>query len=395
MNKTFTVFTFSLLLALASAFAASASESEGAPTFSRRDSLTLKVYFPCGRYSYDSAFRGNRNSVDAFFESLYSLVHNSEIRIVRQVHVRSSSSPEGGKRRNDFLSLKRAESLVSLYESKYFVESSFKIMSIGPDWDSYKKLVSSSTFGGAQSHVYPLLRQATLTLFFYRMGPQIAKVDSNISAPRLETAAFGNAIAERTRKTVPSPLQSTKPLFALKTNLLQDALTVANLGVELPLAERISVGADVLFPWWNIPQKDVTLQLLAGELSARYWFGDRSDKDPLTGFFSGVYAGAGLYDFQFGSLTDGKGVQGNAFLLLGLQAGYAHSIGRNLRLEYSLGLGYLQTDYREYVSVKDTKFGDIKVIEYPWETRRMSGVLPSKLSVSLVWMISSKKGGGR
>ena len=41
------------------------------------------------------------------------------------------------------------------------------------------------------------------------------------------------------------------------------------------------------------------------------------------------------------------------------------------------------------------KFGDIKVIEYPWETRRMSGVLPSKLSVSLVWMFSSKKGGGR
>ena len=137
------------------------------------------------------------------------------------------------------------------------------------------------------------------------------------------------------------------------------------------------------------------MQLLAGELSARYWFGDRSDKDPLTGLFAGLNAGAGIYDFQFGSLTDGKGVQGNAFMLLGLQAGYAHSIGRNLRLEYSLGLGYLQTDYREYVSVKDTKFGDIKVIEYPWETRRMSGVLPSKLSVSLVWMISSKKGGGR
>ena len=88
-------------------------------------------------------------------------------------------------------------------------------------------------------------------------------------------------------------------------------------------------------------------------------------------------------------------MQGNVFLLLGLQAGYAHSIGKNLRLEYSLGLGYIQTEYREYISVKDTKFGDIKAIEYPWETKRMSGVLPSKLSVSLVWMISSKKGGGR
>ena len=394
MNKTITVFTLTVILALASAVSAYALESEDSVVFSAKDSLTLKVFFPCGRYTYDSAFSGNRGRVDAFFESLDSLAHKPGISIDNLVHIRSSASPEGGKRRNDFLSLKRAESLVSLYESKASIASSFEILSIGPDWDSYKKLVTSSNFGAAkaQARFYPLLRQATLTLFYYRTRPKIAQVDCGISAPELEVPFSG--LQTRMWEATAAP-QVTKPVLALKTNLLYDALTIANLGVEVPLTERVSLGADLMFPWWNIPSKDITLQLLAGELSARYWFGDRADKDPLTGLFAGLNAGAGIYDFQLGRLTDGRGVQGNVFLLLGLQAGYAHSIGKNLRLEYSLGLGYIQTEYREYISVKDTKFGDIKAIEYPWETKRMSGVLPSKLSVSLVWMFSSKKGGGR
>ena len=58
-------------------------------------------------------------------------------------------------------------------------------------------------------------------------------------------------------------------------------------------------------------------------------------------------------------------------------------------------MAYLKTEYYEYISVKDTKFGNIKVIPYPWQAKRTSGVMPTKLSVSLVWMISSKKGGRR
>ena len=52
-------------------------------------------------------------------------------------------------------------------------------------------------------------------------------------------------------------------------------------------------------------------------------------------------------------------------------------------------------NFREYISVKDTKFGDIKAIEYPWDTKRSIGFLPTRASVSLVWMISSGKGGRR
>ena len=239
-----------------------------------------------------------------------------------------------------------------------------------------------------------MLRQATMTLYYYPEPVRIEKVD--YLAPVPELVWHGpNALAASRRQSVADLPSPGKPLFALKSNLLYDALGFVNLGVEVPLGERFSVGVDAVFPCWSNPRRDFTMQMLEAELSAKYWFGERAGKEALTGLFAGIYAGAGYYDFQLGRLTDGNGVQGDVFLLAGLQAGYAHKIGRNLRLEYSAGLAYLKTEYYEYISVKDTKFGNIKVIPYPWQAKRTSGVMPTKLSVSLVWMISSKKGGRR
>ena len=239
-----------------------------------------------------------------------------------------------------------------------------------------------------------MLRQATMTLYYYPEPVRIEKVDYLAPAPGLVWHGQ-NALAARPVEQLREPVRFEKPLFALKSNLLFDALGFVNLGVEVPLGQRFSLGADAVFPWWSNPRKDFTMQMLEAELSAKYWFGERAGKEALTGLFAGIYAGAGYYDFQLGRLTDGNGVQGDVFLLAGLQAGYAHKIGRNLRLEYSAGLAYLKTEYYEYISVKDTKFGNIKVIPYPWQAKRTSGVMPTKLSVSLVWMISSKKGGRR
>lgn len=41
---------------------------------------------------------------------------------------------------------------------------------------------------------------------------------------------------------------------------------------------------------------------------------------------------------------------------------------RSLRMEYTLGVGYLRSNYEAYDRVRDTKYGDIKVVRYPWET---------------------------
>lgn len=197
------------------------------------------------------------------------------------------------------------------------------------------------------------------------------------------------------QKSLHGNSRACKPVLALKTNLLFDAASLLNLGVEVPIGSRFSLAADVVFPWWRNRSKDVTIQMLGGTLEGRYWFGKRVDREPMTGFFAGIYTGAGYFDFQLGTLTRGNGVQGNFYLLGGVSAGFAHRISNSLRLEYSIGAGYLRCDFQEYFSAKDTKFGDIKAIAYPWEAKRLSGFLPTKASVSLVWMIHSKKGGER
>ena len=55
--------------------------------------------------------------------------------------------------------------------------------------------------------------------------------------------------------------------IAIKTNLLYDAATVANVGIEIPIRERWSLGFDLLCPWWHDYYKHRYLQILTTFLS--------------------------------------------------------------------------------------------------------------------------------
>lgn len=214
------------------------------------------------------------------------------------------------------------------------------------------------------------LNADSVTLSIVDESEDADKIEEPAEAPF--DASMEKVLSERSRY-----------MFGIRTNLLLDAVTALNIGVEVPVGQRYSIAADYYFPWWKIPSSNLTMECQAALLEGRYWFGNRDNRDVMTGLSAGVYIGAGLYDFQFG----GDGIQGEFFLMGGVDATYAHIIGRNLRLEYSLGFGYLQTDYREYSPVKGTEYGDIKVRKYPWTERRQRWFGPTKAQVSLVWMI--------
>ncbi|MGN0191011.1 MAG: DUF3575 domain-containing protein [Candidatus Cryptobacteroides sp.] len=241
--------------------------------------------------------------------------------------------------------------------------------------------------------IFPLLRQATLTVFYSRSSeafPAEVPADENLEKSKILPLPHSHPAVP---PAMPKIGRGSGPVCAIKTNLAYDAASVINLGVEFPLGQKFSIGADIYCPWWRNREKDVTIQIFAADVEGRYWFGNRDRLKPMTGFFAGLYAGAGYFDFQFGKLSNGKGIQSDFFFTGGICAGYAHEICRNLRLEYSVGAGYFLCNFREYTQARETKFGDIKAIGYPWEAKRSSGVLPTKASVSLVWMITSGKGG--
>lgn len=178
--------------------------------------------------------------------------------------------------------------------------------------------------------------------------------------------------------------------IAIKTNLLYDAVTALNIGIEVPIRERWSIAFDWVAPWWGSTKNHKYFEMMYGNIEGRYWFGNREDKDQLTGWFAGASIGGGLYDFMFDNL-DGKQGEFQAYSLV---AGYAHKINKagNLRLEYELGLGWLNSNFRKYW----WDGYDYALIAPTPQSWNFDWFGPTKAQVSLVYILKLRsKVGGR
>ena len=169
--------------------------------------------------------------------------------------------------------------------------------------------------------------------------------------------------------------------LAIKTNLLYDAATAVNFGLEAPIGNRWSVAFDWVSPWWSDYYSQKYFQIMHGTLEGRIWFGNRENKHLLTGWFGGIMVGAGVYDLMF---RPDNGLQGE-FASCGLVGGYAHSINKSgsLRMEYELGLGWLATEYVKYW----WDGYDYALIAPSPQSWRTDWYGPIKAQVSLVYLL--------
>lgn len=182
-----------------------------------------------------------------------------------------------------------------------------------------------------------------------------------------------------------------KLLFALKTNSLFWIAGAPNFGIEYPINNRWSIAADYVAPWASSFSTGLYYQLMMINAEGRYWFGDRENKPVMTGLFTGLYAGGGYYDFMFGNTK--TGIQGEFYIMAGATVGYAHSISSNdrLRLEYAIGLGYVETQYRKYV----WDHFDYVLVAPSTQIWKTSVFGPTQAKVSLVWMLYTNRKGGK
>lgn len=187
----------------------------------------------------------------------------------------------------------------------------------------------------------------------------------------------------------PRPEAPGKPLFAVKTNLLFDAVTLFNVEIEVPLTDRWSVASEWIFPWWLYEVRQVAIETGIGFVEGRYWLGNRAALPRMTGWFAGVNFGAGYYDIGLGL---DKGFQGE-LITAGLSGGFAHTINPTgtLRMEYSLGVGYMGTKYRQYDPARSTGEDCSEKWCLNYRGRgRVDWFGPTRAKVSLVWMINGK-----
>lgn len=172
-------------------------------------------------------------------------------------------------------------------------------------------------------------------------------------------------------------------LFALKSNALFWVAGAPNFGIEYSFNDRWSICGDYVAPWSSSFATGLYYQLMMINAEGRYWFGNREQKPVMTGFFAGASIGGGYYDFMLDNTR--TGIQGEFYILAGASVGYSHSISSNdrVRLEYALGLGYLQTRYRKY------HYDDFDYVldaprEQVWKTSIFG---PTQAKVSLVYLI--------
>lgn len=143
-----------------------------------------------------------------------------------------------------------------------------------------------------------------------------------------------------------SPLQAQK--LGVKTNVLYDATSTLNLGLELGLSSRWTLDLSGNYnPWTFSENKKLKHWMVQPE--GRYWLCER-----FNGHFFGVHALGGEFnaanlDLPFGTFSalEDSRAQG-WFAGGGVGYGYQWLLGKRWSLEAELGLGFIHAGYKRY-----------------------------------------------
>ena len=331
------------------------------------------------------------------------------------------ASPEGGYKRNVWLSKERAKTakrflLETAADSSRLSSDKIKISPLAENWAGLEQIVVERYNRHDREKVLRILRDTSIgdetrkwrlqqldngytwTFLKRRYMPELRAatwicVWAEVIDPLPVVAQASQPLTAHDKGMIPTPPISTieekKTICALKTNLLYDAVTAVNFEVEVPIGERWSVAVEDVFPWWTGGPHDnkYAFQMWEIGVEPRYWFKKNDEVDRLAGHFVGAYLMSSMYDFQYDNALCYQG----EYWSTGLTYGYSMPIGELLQLEMSASVGYMKTDYRHYQP--DLDYGAL--YKDPYVKGKMSYFGPTKLKVSLVLPIrvKTRKGG--
>lgn len=356
------------------------------------------------------------------------------IKLTKTINVMTSSSIEGSVPYNTALSLRRMNTIRATFLKRYdFISKELWSFNYVPEnWTHLRKAVTldgnvpnrkdvleiidledkhpdtkeqmlKTLYEGVpwkyiHTNILPSSR-GSVSMLFVPIRLNLFEIDEQVPNYTLERPLtqlkplYTQPSYPRPTTTAPLTNQSER-LFSIRTNLGLDIFSMLNIGIEFPLAPHWSISAEYIQPWWKDWDRNLTLQIQSLYFDIRYWISKRDSYNDLTGWSVSAYAGSGRYDIQPFST---RGVQGE-YTDYGVTLSFAHKLGKGKHwlLEYTAGLGYVSTHYRNYYPVSDTEeYGDIKVHNYPWSEETLMAPLPTRLAITLVYLIRYKiKGRG-
>ena len=174
--------------------------------------------------------------------------------------------------------------------------------------------------------------------------------------------------------------ETEKPYrFAVRTNLLYDALLLPTLGVEWRINEHVGIKLDGGLTWWGGSSGKVQKMWLVNPEVRRYLW----DKKRFYAGISGSYGEYNLYKYMLGGIVSkDTGYQGKLWNA-GLTVGYQLYLSRGFSIDFNLGLGYTRSEYDSFGMTDG-----IRVYKKRNRTKNLWG--PTQAGISLVWTIGCK-----
>lgn len=359
-----------------------------------RDSIftfTEKILFPKASAVVSRNFAGNQAHID----SICSFLSKADTGNFLSVRIVGSYSPEGKYSFNTKLAKARARALADIVKGyKTVMEPVTSI--IPPPIDSRHERRNYSRQRFAELCVtYKNYRESVTTddadslSVDFLPQPEDIRTSSELS---VESDSSGHVV-EEPDGTV-SLHQDRYNVFSrlfVYTNLLYDAALTPNIGVGISVTDRLTVLADWMFARWSNHDKRRYWRIYGGDVEVRYRIGNNKVGSPLGGHHIGAYGSIACYDFQTGRTH--KGVLSDKYnYAVGLSYTYALPVTTHLNIDFSLGVGYLWGTYKKHIPMDDC---DVWL-----STHKMGWFGPTKVGVSLVWLIGNgvsnkRKGGSR
>lgn len=381
---------------------------------------TVRIHFRQGDARLDLSFGDNRAALEGIVQRLWEKRGDPALRLERLVYV-GGASPEGSVAINRRLSEERARALFG-YLARYvsLPDSMTASEFVGRDWEGLLRLAEQDEGVPFRAEVLALLQEICREKgddsldplgrlqrlrggepyrYMYReLFPALRRSQVEFRYRAVEPLVVHDTLWLRDTVwlhdtvyvEVKTEVPVRKPFYmSLHTNMLYDLALVPNGGVEFYLGRGWSVAGNWMYAWWKSDRKHNYWRIYGGDLAVRKCFGRLAKEKPLTGHHAGVYGGIVTYDFELG----GRGYLGDRWSWhAGVEYGYALPIARRLNLDFSLGLGYLGGEYKEYLPIDDC---------YVWQaTKRRRWFGPTKAGIALVWLIghgneNQGKGGRR
>lgn len=342
---------------------------------------------------------------------MLEMAKRKDVEIV-SITVYGAASPEGGIGYNKGLSKRRADRIASYIAEVGGGKISPEVVAVGRDWKGLLALaVADSELPSREATLDLLCRLAMpndkesedrmfaqlkvldggkpYRYMYSRLFPELRKAGVKVVAVyRVDDLVSDGRVSLETSFVEPSGISISskvdvmqevrkKPWYVgVKTNMLYDALLVPNGGLEIYIGKNWSIDAYWMYAWWKSDRVHNYWRTYGGDVELRKWLGSAARRKPLTGHHIGAYAQIVTYDFELG----GRGYLADRWsYAAGVSYGYSLPVAKRLNIDFSIGLGYMGGEYKEYLPQDG---------HYVWQsTKRRHWLGPTKAEISLVWLI--------